>query len=594
MEAIKMKRTKMRFVIYARKSTESEDRQALSIQSQITEMKEIAKREHIHIVDILQESKTAKQPGRPIFNAMIEKFKSGKYDGILCWKIDRLARNSLDAGTVQWLLEKETIKQIKTFDRDYNPEDNVVMASIEFSMASQYIRDLSKNVKRGQAEKIRRGEYPATPPVGYLIDYKTKKILLDEDKWHHIKKAFQVYATGNYTVTKLAEKLSNEGFRSRKDRSVKGSGLHKILTNSIYYGWFRWNEQIYKGIHTPIISKDLYDVVQKTLGKRRHTVERNIHNFVFRGHLRCGECGLKITAETKKGHTYYRCTKSRGVDKCSQRYLREESLIKEIDRHLAKLKIDEEILDLMIESAKATGQNEWDNIRQLEKKHQSLLDNNKFRQDSLIEKFINNTIPEEHYNRKLAELHNEEATIEDNLRSTKENFHNVFEKIEQAATFAKHAKEIFKRGDSEIKKEVVAILSSNIIIKDKKIEEFRLAEPFSYIMEDIKNSKPPRGGKSIFEPAIFPLDKMKTAPAGVAVSLVHGWQESNLRRRFWRPVYYHCTTPACVRYRELRRGRPACPQKRTSTSFPYAEYAFCKTCNAFLIPVSAESFFYYE
>jgi DNA invertase Pin-like site-specific DNA recombinase len=253
----------MKFVIYARKSTESEDRQALSIQSQIFEMQEIAKRENLKIVEILQESKSAKQPGRPIFNQMIEKFKSGKYDGILCWKIDRLARNSLDAGMVQWLLEKDTIKQIKTFERDYNPSDNVVMASIEFSMANQYVRDLSKNVKRGQAEKIRRGEYPATPPVGYLLDYKTKKIYIDEDKWQHIKKAFRLYATGNYSISSLAEKLSKEGFRSRNGRPVHGSGIYQILNNPIFYGWFSWNNQIYKGIHTPIISKDLFDAVQE-------------------------------------------------------------------------------------------------------------------------------------------------------------------------------------------------------------------------------------------------------------------------------------------------------------------------------------------
>ena len=512
----------MKYVIYARKSTESEDRQALSIQSQIFEMKEVAKREHLKIVDVLQESKSAKQPGRPIFNEMVEKFKSGKYEGILCWKIDRLARNSLDAGMVQWLLEKGTIKQIKTFERDYNPSDNVVMASIEFSMANQYVRDLSKNVKRGQAEKIRRGEYPATPPVGYLIDYKTKKIYMDEDKWHHIKKAFRLYATGNYSIPKLAEKLSAEGFRSRNGRPVHGSGIYQILNNPIYYGYFRWNDQIYKGIHTPMISKDLFDAVQDVFHPRKHTVERDIHNFVFRGHLTCGECGLKITAETKKGHTYYRCTKSKGADKCSQKYLREEDLIKEIDIHLAKLKIDEGLLDLMIESAKVDSQSEWNDIRELEKKHQSLLDNNKFRQDSLVDKFINNAIPEDHYNRKLAELRNEEATFEDNLRSTKDNFHNVFEKIEIAATFAKHAKKVFMDGDAETKKEVVAIISSNITIKNKKINEFLLAEPFASLIEDVKKTKSLRKKKTTFELADFTSNKTKTATLTATVSSMHG------------------------------------------------------------------------
>jgi site-specific DNA recombinase len=430
---------------------------------------------------------------------------------------------------VQWMLEKGTIQQIKTFERDYNPSDNVVMASIEFSMANQYVRDLSKNVKRGQAEKIRRGEYPATPPLGYLLDYKTKKIHLDEDKWHYVKRAFQLYATGNYSTPNLAEQLSKEGLRSRTGRRVHGSSIHKMLNNPIYYGWFRWKEQIYKGIHTPIVSKDLYDAVQEVFHPRKHTVERNIHTFVFRGHLVCGECGLKITAETQKGHSYYHCTKSRGTSKCSQKYLREEDLIQEIEKCLAKLKVDEPLLDLMIEASKTVGQREWDGIRETEKKHQALLANNKFRQDSLIEKFIDNAIPEEHYNRKLAELRNEEATIEDDLRSVKENFHNVFEKIEQAATFAKHAKKIFERGNLEIKKEVVAILSSNILIKDKKILEFRLAEPFDSVIKDIENSKHQKKGKPGFELAKFVSSKTKTASSREAVPSMHGRQDSNLK-----------------------------------------------------------------
>lgn len=531
----------MRFVIYARKSTESEDRQALSIQSQIFEMKEVAKKENLKIVDILQESKSAKQPGRPIFNAMIEKFKNGKYDAVLCWKIDRLARNSLDAGMVQWLLEKETIKQIKTFERDYNPSDNVVMASIEFSMANQYVRDLSKNVKRGQAEKIRRGEYPATPPLGYLLDYKTKKIYIDEDRWQYVKEAFRLYATREYSLPKLSKKLHRAGFRSRNNKKVHGSTVYNILKNPIYYGWFRWNDQIYRGNHAPIVSKALFDEVQEAFKPKQHIVERNIHNFVFRGHLICGECGLSVTAENRvkkkynKTYTYYRCTKSRGVDKCSQKYLREEDLEKEIDKQLAKLKVDEDILDLMVDAAKSESRHEWNNARSIQKKYQMLLDNNKFRQDSLIEKFIDNAIPQEIYNKKLAELRNEEATLEDDLRNSKDNFHNVFDIIERAAIFTRNAKKIFAKGNPETKKEVVSIMTSDITIKDKQITRFRLAEPFNWIVESAKHSMLPN---TSIRTRNFALSETKTAPSRETVSIMHGWKELNPRQSFWRAPFY--------------------------------------------------------
>ena len=525
----------MKFVIYARKSTESEDRQALSIQSQIFEMKEVAKRENLKIVDILQESKSAKQPGRPIFNQMIEKFKAGKYDGVLCWKIDRLARNSLDAGTVQWLLESKTIKQIKTFERDYNPEDNVVMASIEFSMANQYVRDLSKNVKRGQAEKIRRGEYPATPPVGYLMNYKTKKIYIDKKRWQYVKDAFKLYATGKYSLPTLSDTLYADGFRSRNGKRVYGGGIYNMLKNPIYYGYFRWNDQVYRGAHAPIISKQLFDKVEEVFNPRQHIVGRHVHNFPFRGHLTCGECGLKITAETQKGHIYYHCTKSKGAGKCSQKYLREEDLIIEINRHLKKLKFDENAIDVMIEGARANSREEWESARDIEKKNKMLLDNNKTRQDSLIEKFIDNAIPQEIYNKKLAELRNEEATLTEILKSSSDNFCNVFEKIEQASMFIKNANKLFINGDLETKKEIVSIISSNISIKDKKIRSFTLAEPFSWVIESAKIETAQKDTLRTLNIALF---ETKTAPSRETVSVMHGWKELNPRQSFWRAPFY--------------------------------------------------------
>lgn len=515
----------MKFVIYARKSTESEDRQALSIQSQIIEMKEIAKREHLEIVDILEESKTAKKPGRPIFNEMIKRFEKGTYDGILCWKIDRLARNPVDEGIIKWYLQNGTIKQIKTFDRDYNPEDNIVIASIEFSMANQYIRDLSKNVKRGQAEKIRRGEYPATPPLGYLLDYKTKKIFIDDERWQFVKDAFRLYASGGYSLPKLADKLYTDGFRSRNGKKVYANQIYNTLKNPIYYGWFRWNDQIHKGIHAPIVSKALFDEVQEVFKPKQHIVQRNIHKFIFREHLICGECGLGITAEIRKKkkynkeYTYYRCTKSRGTDKCSQKYLREEELINEIDKQLAKLNINEDILDLMVSAAKAESRQEWNNARSIQKKYQELLNSNKVRQDSLVEKFIDDAIPKEIYNKKLAELRNEEATLENNLQESKDNFHNVYEVIEHAATFTQNAKKIFAQGDPETKKEVVSIISSNITIKDRKIVNFRLAQPFNWIAESAKIEQGQNGRIRTRDFALFETEK---AISAMALPRMHG------------------------------------------------------------------------
>ena len=154
----------MKYVIYARKSSEEKTKQIQSVESQLMEMKRIAERENLQIVRIFREEMSAKKPGRPVFGEMIKFIEDKKADAILCWKLDRLARNPADEGMVKWLLQQGVIKKIKTNDRDYNPDDNVLLSSVEFGMANQYILDLSKNVKRGNIQNWKRwlAEYGST------------------------------------------------------------------------------------------------------------------------------------------------------------------------------------------------------------------------------------------------------------------------------------------------------------------------------------------------------------------------------------------------------------------------------------------------
>ena len=133
---------KIEYFLYARKSTESEDQQIASIDSQIEVLVDLAKREGLEIIDVLSEAQSAKAPGRPVFNRMIERINNGEAQGIICWKLDRLARNPVDGGNISWMLQRETIKHIRTYDRGYYPTDNVLMMSVEFGMANQYVRDL--------------------------------------------------------------------------------------------------------------------------------------------------------------------------------------------------------------------------------------------------------------------------------------------------------------------------------------------------------------------------------------------------------------------------------------------------------------------
>lgn len=115
---------KLRYVLYARKSSESEDRQIQSIDDQVSYLTKLANAEGLQIVDVLTEAKSAKQPyGRIKFSEMMDRIEQGHYDGILSWKLDRLSRNSADSGRLQWLVQSGVIKVIRTAEREYTPSN---------------------------------------------------------------------------------------------------------------------------------------------------------------------------------------------------------------------------------------------------------------------------------------------------------------------------------------------------------------------------------------------------------------------------------------------------------------------------------------
>src|SRR3989338_6782235 len=115
----------MKYFLYARKSTDVEDKQVLSIEAQLSELRDIAKRDELEVVDEFIEKRTAKMPGRPIFEEMLRRIEKGEVQGIICWKVDRLSRNPVDSGRISWLLQQSIIQKIITHDKTYLPHDNV-------------------------------------------------------------------------------------------------------------------------------------------------------------------------------------------------------------------------------------------------------------------------------------------------------------------------------------------------------------------------------------------------------------------------------------------------------------------------------------
>ncbi len=501
----------MKYFIYARKSTESEDRQIMSIDSQLNELKEFAATEKLEIAASLCEAKTAKEPGRLIFNEILERIEKGEADGILAWHPDRLARNSIDGGKIIYLVDTNKIKSLKfpTFWFDNTPQGKF-MLNIAFGQSKYYIDNLSENVKRGIRQKLRRGEFPGLAPVGYLNDLKTHIIVLDIKKYRAITKIFNLYATGNYPLESLILVLDSFGVKTRTNKSFTASMTQNILKNPFYYGVIQHNSELYQGTHEPIITKKLFDQVQEIMTSRGHKKQNKVHNFIFTGLMTCGVCGCAITAETQKGYTYYRCTKKKG--NCNQKYIRQKDLVIQYINILEKVSLPNDWADKMLNHLDAEQNKTTQSSVTLVSSLRSRVKQLEVKLDRLLDSHLDETINKSEYIEKKKKFINKKIDFEEQIIEIRDKGNNWLEQMRDFIIDAKTIKKVAHEGDLHKIRDSLKKVGSNFILKDKE---------FSFVAK--------KGWNVTAQSAAF--------------TSWQGWRESNPRPWFWRPIFYHCTTP---------------------------------------------------
>jgi DNA invertase Pin-like site-specific DNA recombinase len=305
----------LKYFIYGRKSSEDEDRQMLSIDAQLSELNIIARQNGLSVVGTFTESKSAKEPGREVFNDMLRRIERGEANAILTWKLDRLARNFDDGGKIIGLLQRGVIQEIRTFEKSYLPTDNVLMIAVEFGMANQYSRDLSVNVLRGIRAKVRRGVLSGKAPLGYFNEPKLRTIEPHPDYFAKVKRIMELFATGQYSLTAIQKELKAVGIvGERSKKPLPLSSIGNFLRNPFYYGVFLHKGEMHQGIHAPMITKKTFDEIQAalvTVGKPRK--KRGDKGFLFLNFATCATCGHCVTGErhTKRSgrrYGYYRCS----------------------------------------------------------------------------------------------------------------------------------------------------------------------------------------------------------------------------------------------------------------------------------------------
>lgn len=346
------------YCLYARKSTERDELQALSIDSQVKEMLDLAKRDGITVSEIYRESHSAKDSGqRPVFAQLIADIRSTKFGGILTWAPDRLSRNAGDLGSLVDLMDQQKLHEIKTHGQNFrNSPNEKFLLMILCSQAKLENDNRGLNVKRGLRAKCEMGYRPGLTPLGYINDKFAKKgqkaVTIDSERAPFVKEMFERVAYQGYSGHKLLYWLNHEtNFTTRSGKKISLSTIYLMLRDTYYYGKFeypRGSGMHYDVNHESIITKELFDLVQENITVISKT-RPGTKEFDFTKMMQCGSCNSSITAEEKfkkindgtiNRYVYYHCSKGKRVH-CEEPYIREENLLEQLLKLMDTMNIDE-------------------------------------------------------------------------------------------------------------------------------------------------------------------------------------------------------------------------------------------------------------
>lgn len=489
------------------------DRQVQSIDGQINEMTRIAQQQGYHIVDVLIEHRSAKEPGRPVFNQMIERIKNGEAEGILCWKLNRLARNPVDAGTIAWLMEQNAIKIIHCYNRTYLPTDNVLMMQIDFGIANQFIKDLKGDVRRGTRVKAKDGWCPQSIlPIGYLhhpLKQNAKRqIICDPKRFPIVKELWRLIQTEAYSIVEIKRLADHMGLVNNNGKPYALNTFHLMFKNPMYYGKFYWANKegkkvLWKGKHKAIVSEIVFNSVQEIIARKSKKTRPQTHFYTYRGLIACGGCGGHVTAERKcqvicsnckykfsfitnktcrKCKTsmsqmtnptlidkvYYRCTKK--VDPhCIQKSITESEIEEEIIKVLNKVSIPDQLFEWskkhMDSHAKVNHKGNELLIDSLRRKRDLL--NQKVK--NLLDLRVSGEISKDQLDEMKSGYESEIMDLEQKIFK-KENALSI--SLYEAHTylnFAQNCIKKFKNGNQKTKKELVAFFCSNLTLFNKSL-----------------------------------------------------------------------------------------------------------------------------
>lgn len=495
------------YVIYARKSSESEDRQVLSIPAQLRELSEVAQRRGISIAEEFTESCSAREPGRPVFGRLMREVEAGRIRGIVCWKLDRLARNPVDGGALIYQLGKGQLKELVTPEGAFEGTgDAKFMLAVHFGAATKMIDDLSAGVKRGNRQLAEKGRISGPAPLGYIKVREGNalrgagRILPDPERFHLVKRMFREVLDGAPSVAHVWRRAVADGLTARGDRRRPGGPIHlqhvyHLLLNPIFAGLIVRQGETFAGEHERMITPAEFDRLQKLVhrGDAARPSTSSENQFLCRGLLRCGTCswllhGERITKKSGRRFTYYRCGRRKvGYPICRARAIRESDLERAIEVSLGAITLPPKMVDWLLHAVRLLADRDLGAVNA----RKAALDGELRRVDAQLgnirQLVVQGILNGEEFLEEKERLSRRRLEVLESLRAPEEEIRARLASLEEAIDLAKNLPVAYRAGDQDEKRRILTTVHSNRHVTNG-IPAFSLAEPYLVFAEC------PRGG----------------------------------------------------------------------------------------------------
>lgn len=497
---------KIKYFVYVRKSTEGEERQALSIPVQKDQLIKTFGQLDIEFVE--DKASAFKPFNRPAFADMLERIKKGERTGLIAWHPDRLSRNEKDAGEITYMIRTGVIEELKlaTYHFENTPE-GIWMLQMALSQSQYESAKKGRDVKRGLMKKAEMGVYPAPAPIGYTNDRYAdkgfKNIHVDPERFDLVRKMFDLMLTGKYTPPRIWDIAMKEwGLRTRNGKPLSRSNVYLLLTRPFYYGEFEYpvgSGKWHNGTHKPMITRSEYERIQILLG-RKNTPRQKKHTIMYRGPIKCGGCGAMITAEEKVKHqkngnthsyTYYHCTRRKDPN-CKEPAIEEEELEKQIVEAIESIEIPAEFTIWALARLREVNAQEVSDRDRIYGAQRREYETCVRKINNLIDMRANGELTEDEYLDRKQTLLSEKDRLQALLEDADKRVENWLEIAERGFNFAEKTATVFteakRNNDFETRKEIFAALGSNLILKAKKlsIEWDNLLFPIQSMAKEVR------------------------------------------------------------------------------------------------------------